>query len=200
MEDLQDARAAAWELILKCGVARLPVDLRLPLAELSVITLDFDELKNKELADKEEIFASEDGTAAFIDGDRQKIIAVDGDPGESRLREAIAAQLGHFALSHLCDCRRILRRSDKFYAAYDNEARDFARRLLCPSIVLYRCQAIAEAEIAGLCGIGADLAAMASAHMRTLLKRGRFLSSPLEACVDELFSDFVTEYLNGKIF
>lgn len=104
-------------------------------------------------------------------------------------------EMGHIYLRHITSDMPVLSRvrTDK-RTFFEVEAQGFARRVICPSIVLHNCHAIEPEHIMKLCGISYEAALHRSAYMKTLETRGMFRTDPLEIEVEQLFEPFVRSY------
>ena len=87
-----------------------------------------------------------------------------------RLRFALAHEIGHIIMQH----RK--RKIDN----YEQEANMFASRLLMPMCWLYLHNIQSPAEIVKLCNVSFESASYRFARYQMLLRRNKFLISPLE--------------------
>lgn len=109
-------------------------------------------------------------------------------------RFTVAHELGHIFLGHpLHDGYYSRRFSSK--TASENEANDFAMRLLCPACVLWKLGLFDGEEIAKVCAVPKKEAEKRAARMKKLNKRGAYLTHSLER---ELYENF-REYIESKL-
>lgn len=175
--DYQNARNAAWRLLIDANVRELPVKIS-PLC--------------RQLGIPVRLFRSEDGNdgKCFLLDSRPVILVSDRVPPE-RQRFTVAHELGHILLGHVGKYRLVNREPDPKDNPIERAANVFASRLLAPACVLWGCGARTPEEIARLCGISLQAARFRAERMEELYRRGRFLSSPLEREVYQQFHAFI---------
>ncbi len=104
-------------------------------------------------------------------------------------------EIAHIYLGHISSrCTSLRRVRTKYRSVYEIEAQGFARRVLCPSIVLHNCGATEPEEIMNLCGISYTAASYRSAYMKTLEQRGKFRMNATETTIEKQFASFVQYY------
>lgn len=114
----------------------------------------------------------------------------------STIRWTLMHEIAHVVLGHVAPGlpapSRI--RSDQ-RNLFELEAQGFARRVLCPSIVLHDCNAFEPRQIMALCGVSYEAARYRSDYIKKLERRGKFLAHHLEQEVERQFRQFVMKYL-----
>lgn len=175
-----DIRDLSWEYLIKYEICSLPVDImRIANGE------NFHVVKNS-YAD-----ALRPGETArsYFDGNIWHIIYDDSQPKE-KLRFALAHEIGHAALHH-----------ELKYLEYghlrivnpkpisENQANQFAMRLLCPACFIYAMELHTPEEIAKACLVDIDVATVRAQRMKILRKRNMFLTSPLEQLLYKNFKE-----------
>lgn len=109
-------------------------------------------------------------------------IIVDDSETHQTQRYTIAHELGHL----------IIPTSDEY------EAERFAIGILAPACVLWGCNIHSAEDIAMICDISQASAKIRAERMKTLYKRNRFLTSPLERQVFDNFSEFIKSISSEK--
>jgi hypothetical protein len=192
----RSSRETAWNFLLENEINALPLRPQSLLARYDIELLSYGGLARITNEDMDVLSEKYGGGGfeafAFISSDGRRFIVCEDESSALR-RENITMQLSHFVLDHLSDSRRILERRAKYYAAYQEEAREFTRRVLCPSIVIYKLGLSSAAEVAAVCGVGGALAEEVAGHLPELIKRGRFLDSKLEQEVLDRFQGFIND-------
>ena len=123
-------------------------------------------------------------------GDAMYIVIREGmNPGRTRF--TVAHELGHILLGHVGKHSLVNREPSASDNPMEREANVFASRLLAPACVLWGCGAKTPDEIAELCNISRRAAEIRAARMEELLRRDKFLASPLERQVYEQFLPFI---------
>lgn len=183
-KDYQDARDAAWKILLDCGVNRLPVEITQICRKLGVsvrLYVPTDE---------------NDGISLIHDG--EPLILVSANVPQARQRFTCAHELGHIILGHV----GIYQLRNREPSATDNPieqaANVFASRILAPACVLWGCGAFEAEDISGLCNISRQAAGFRAKRMRELNRRGKFLTSPLEREVYSRFTPYISEIKNQR--
>lgn len=175
--DYQNARDAAWRLLIDANVRDLPVQIS-PLC--------------RQLGIPVKLFRPEDGNDGkcfLLDG--RPVILVSDQVTPARQRFTVAHELGHILLGHVGKYRLVNREPDPKDNPIEQAANVFASRLLAPACVLWGCGVGEPEEIARLCGISLQAARFRANRMEELYRRGRFLSSQLEREVYQQFRAFI---------
>ena len=193
-KNYQNARNAAWRILLDCGIDRLPVNLNVICKHLGVRTLSYQRgagiIQHYGL---EGIAAKTDGMALYVG--TQPLILFDGSLYPQRMRFTTAHELGHIVLRHIAprDVTQVNREPQPTDALEETAANQFAARLLAPACVLWGLDVHTAEEIAQLCRISKQAAEFRAARMAELYQRDKFLSSPLERAVYQRFLPFIKE-------
>lgn len=131
---------------------------------------------------------------AYYDGIKWIIIYDDLQPTVVS-RFTVAHELGHIFLGHelqrlkYADVEEFKRKPKS-----EQQADQFALRLLCPACVLCGLDLHTTDEIADICRVPHDAAKIRAERMELLYQRSKFLTSPLEQEVYENFKDFVENW------
>lgn len=188
-KDYQNARDAAWKILLDCEVDRLPVDLNDICQRLGVRVRRF-----AEMGGMSDTARRTDGLTYF--SWRRPVILFNQDKPPARIRFTVAHELGHLVLGHVAPGQRttVNREPTPADDPIETAANQFAARLLAPACVLWGLDVHATEEISELCHISQQAAEFRAERMAVLYQRGKFLTSPLEREVYERFLPFIREY------
>ena len=106
-------------------------------------------------------------------------------------------EMGHIFLGHILpDTPALSRVGTVKRALFEVEAQEFARRVLCPSIVLYNCKAFEAEEIMELCGISFEAADAISEYLKNLKSHVLSITDPQGLEVEKQFEPFVCQYIS----
>ena len=176
-KEYQNARDAAWKLLIDADVRELPVKVTALCRQMGIPV---------------KLFRPEDGNDGkcfLLDG--RPVILVSDQVPPARQRFTAAHELGHILLGHVGKYQMINREPSTDDNPIEQAANVFASRLLAPACVLWALEAKTPEDIAELCQISRQAASFRAARMETLYERGRFLSSPLEREVYKQFAPFI---------
>lgn len=183
-KDYQNARDAAWKILLDCNVDRLPVEITQVCRKLGVPVRLYEPPDGN------------DGVSLVYNG--QPIILVSAKAPTARQRFTCAHELGHIILGHV----GVYELRNREPAATDNPieqaANVFASRILAPACVLWGCGVFEAEEISRLCNISRQAAGFRAERMKELNRRGKFLTSPLEQEVYKRFVPYIEEIKNQR--
>ena len=187
-KNYQNARDAAWRILLDCGVERLPVDLTHICRQLGVRVRRFEDARSLP-----EAALQTDGLTFYSWG--KPVILYNQDKPPARIRFTIAHELGHLVLGHVAPGQRttVNREPSPADDPVETAANQFAARLLAPACVLWGLDIHTPEDIAQLCHISQQAAQFRAERMAVLYQRKKFLTSPLERQVYERFQPFVKE-------
>lgn len=186
----QRSRDMAWELLNRHKVDRLPVKVSQICKDENIHLLDFQ--RGSEIIrtlDLQEELRGNDGFSTTIRA--TPVIFFNPACSVGRQRFTVAHELGHLALRHVGRHRLVCREPAPFDNSIEREANMFAARLLAPACVLWGLGIETAQELAQVCGISLQAAGFRMERLRLLLRRGRFLSSPLERQVYARFYPFI---------
>lgn len=188
-KDYQNARDAAWRILLDCRIDRLPVDLNVICKALGIRVFRYASVQG--LPDSA---YQTDGMTFFSSG--VPVILYDESKSPERIRFTVAHELGHLVLRHVAPGQQTItnREPSPTDSPIETAANQFAARILAPACVLWGLNIHTPDEISGLCHISKQAAEFRAARMETLYERGKFLSSPLERLVYSQFLPFIQEY------
>lgn len=176
-----DVRNASWQALIDFNVRELPVSLSDICLQL-LITL-IDDSHAHELSPTESGVAVKQGGKWYIIFDDTEV--------RGKQRFTVAHELGHILLGHDLRNGYYTRRENIVKPADETEADMFAARLLAPACVLWGIGATSAEQIARVCDISRSAAEYRAKRMDLLLRRGKFLTSPLERQVYQQFETFI---------
>lgn len=176
-KDYQNARDAAWKLLIDTKAKALPIKVMRICHVLGI------QVKLYTPRD------GSDGMSFMLNG--QPAIFVSRNVFPARQRFTTAHELGHILLGHVGRYQLVNREPDPVDNIIEQEANVFASRLLAPACVLWGCGARTPEEIMKLCDISRQAAEFRAARMKELYQRNKFLTSPLERTVYEQFAEYI---------
>ena len=192
-KNYQQARDAAWQLLIDCGISSLPVSVsgicrRLghPLYSYSNAAKAIERLGLSEQCKRSDGFT-------LCQEDKCYILYNDAQP-TGRQRFTVAHELGHVVLSHVGEGTYTVRNREPSPSddPAEVQANQFAARILAPACVLHVMGITKAKEISRVCGISLQAAEFRAARLAVLEGRGKYLSHPLERRVFEQFRDYLS--------
>ena len=150
-KDYQNARDAAWRILIDCEVDRLPVDLNVVCRKLGVRLRSY--LSADALVQKIGARGTTDGALLFYRGD--PLILYDSELTPGRVRFTVAHEIGHLVLGHVAPGQRTMvnREPSPGDNPMETSANQFAARLLAPACVLWGLGLHTADEITEACHI-----------------------------------------------
>ena len=191
-KEYQNARDAAWRMLIRFRTSRLPVRISDGIQEMGILLAPYSKawafLEKLGLAD-----AARETDGLSVQKDGRYYIFYRGDMTPGRIRFTAAHELGHIVLGHLGGKRYTTRNREpqRDDAPIEQAANVFASRLLAPACVLHDLNALTPERISELCDISLAAASFRAERMEKLEKRGAFGTSPLEREVRRQFRAFV---------
>ncbi len=180
----KNARNAAWQCLIDYNITSLPVSV-LDIAKSAGIKV----IKNSKAS---WLLPNESGISIILG--KQWYIVYNDSCSKQRCRFTVAHELGHIFLGHELEKRNRLTKTFKQSLSYaEQEANIFASRLLAPACVIWALSLKTANEISSVCDISHTAAEFRAERMRTLYKRNRFLTAPLEREVYKNFKVFIQE-------
>ena len=191
-ENYKKSRNAAWEILLACRVAELPVDLNTIVRHLGVLVYAYSRsrklLENTGLA---EVAGRVSGLTFYIR--EQPVILYNELETPQRIRFTIGHELGHIVLGHVRpgEYTRQNRDPQPGDDPMEQAANRFAADLLAPACVLWGLDLHRAEDIAQACKISIQAARFRAERMEILYQRNKFLLHPLERAVYQQFEPFL---------
>ncbi len=148
-------RDLAWHFLLDKNIDRLPVDVFELAESLGYVTVTYSHLSrlSKKIKTIYINNYSFDGFS-FISSSGAYAICYNEDNTDQMIRWTIMHEISHIQLGHLSSTGRTVHRIRGIdHPLMEALADGYTRRVLCPSIVLYRCSVQSVVEISTLCGI-----------------------------------------------
>ncbi len=181
-------RDCAWRCLWEFGIDRLPVDL-LQITRRAGIRVVRNSAVN--------VLLPREKGKSFFDGSVWVIVYDDRLP-TAIARFTLAHELGHIFLGHETTAVKYERYNEFERSAKSEEQADqFALRLLCPACVLWGLGLHTAEEIADFCHVDYSVAAKRSARMKQLYNKQRFLTLPIEKQIYERFDPFIQDCLRN---
>lgn len=194
-------QVSAWRFLLDQNINALPVDPFWLASQNGWQIYTYEEfatLVHKSVQDLINRY-EKDGFAFWSRRDGCFIICYNAMLPFPVCRWTLLHEIGHIHLRHINPETPILTRiRTEDRPLFEREAQGFARRVLCPSIVLHDCKAFETEQIMRLCGISREAAKYRSEYIKKLEVRGKFLIDPLEREVKEMFAPFVRRYMRQE--
>lgn len=188
----KEIRDGAWQCLIDAKICRLPVDVLCITHRLGIHVR-----KNSEA----HCLSRGEHGRSFYDGKAWIIIYNDKNSSEIS-RYTIAHELGHCLLAHAAmrakGIEPVAGYRPKNAPRTEEQANNFARRLLCPSCVLLSLGLTTPELIAQYCHVERRVAAERAKRLQLLRERDKFLSSPLERSVHANFKAYITEELEKQ--
>lgn len=198
-KNYQDARDAAWKILIDGHADSLPVDIRAICRHLGCKLYSYDNgwrtinaFKLRDQTEKTDGF-----TVLYRD---VPYIFYSSSVPESRQRFTIAHEIGHIVLGHVGEGKYTImnREPAPGDSADETQANQFAARILAPACVLNALDAVDAEQISVLCGISHQAAEFRAERIKLLRARGKFMSHPLEREVMRQFGPFVRSRLESR--
>lgn len=196
----QQARDAAWETLIACGVSSLPVNAKEIAEKLGVQILPWPERKDSLFSLLEK--AGGGICRSLRIRGKWHIFLQSGQMDDQHVHFAIAHELGHVMLQHdllpLSPGIRAFRSRENEGDVMDDPldlsdyaADIFAIRLLAPACVLHGLNIRKREYLIRITGLPPKAAALRAERMGLLRERNAFLSHPLERKVHDQFLPFI---------
>lgn len=190
--DYQNARDAAWRILLDCKIDCLPVDLNAICRKLKIRVLAYG--KNLGMIERAELVPlvrHADGVTFYAQD--MPIVLFDEAKPQPRARFTVAHELGHIVLGHVRpgSVTAANREPQPGDSPEETAANQFAARLLAPACVLWGLGVHTPEEIMELCWISRPAAEFRAQRMAELYRRDKFLTSAIERKVYRQFQPFM---------
>ena len=191
-ENYKKSRNAAWEILLACGVERLPVDLNTIARHLGVRVYAYSH--SRKLLDDTGLaeVAGRVSGLTFYAGAQPVILYNDAETPQ-RIRFAIGHELGHIVLGHVRPGEHTSQNREPQPGddPMEQAANRFAADLLAPACVLWGLDLHRAEDIAQVCKISIQAARFRAERMEILYQRNKFLLHPLERAVYRQFEPYI---------
>lgn len=192
----QQARDAAWQLLIDCKISSLPVNLGAVCQHLGIKAYTYraaaDAIASVGLSNQCKL---SDGFT-YCNGGKAYIFYDDATCSLGRQRFTVAHELGHIILGHVGAGEHTVANRDP--SPNDNpheiQANQFAARILAPACVLHAMGVTKAEDISQICEISLLAAEFRASRLVVLEQRGMYLTHPLERQVLHQF----TGYLSGR--
>ncbi len=196
----KQARDKAWDILIKCEISELPVDMKRLCRQLGVPCFSYEKgRKQLEQLGLLEHTKETDGFTIYRSG--MYCIFYNDDKSKcppGRVRFTIAHELGHILLNHAmipgenCAYSLVNREPEAQDDLIEQQANVFASRLLAPAGVLHELGADSPEKIAQYCGLSKQSATYRWERIKKLIGRNKFGTSPLEVQALKNFEEYIT--------
>lgn len=189
---------SAWRFLLEQKIDSLPVDPFHITSQNGWLIFTYEEFATLVHKSVQSLIShyEKDGFAFWSRRDGCFIVCYNAALPFPVCRWTILHEIAHIYLRHINPETPILSRvRTEDRPLFEREAQGFARRVLCPSIVLHNCKAFEPDQIMRLCGISHEAAVYRSEYIKKLESRGKFCTNPLEREVEKQFAPFVRRYM-----
>lgn len=202
-KDYQNARDAAWKILIDCGVKELPVKITDICHSLQVSVFSY--IKGRNMIKSLGLEEHASRTDGFTVYPKEATIFYNQNMTLKRCRFTIGHELGHLILGHIkCgQATAINREPSPDDDPNEKAANIFASRLLAPACVLWGLNLRQANDISKSCNISYQAAQFRAKRMELLYRReqaflqekGRscFLQSPYERQVYEQFQKYIDQ-------
>lgn len=197
-ENYKKSRNAAWEMLIDCGVSELPVRTSQICDHYGWILRSYQGgLRSIELLGLTGLMEKTDGFCTVTEN--HVYIFYDRTMPVGRQRFTVAHEIGHLMLGHVGPGMATTQNREPTGTEKPEEqqANQFAARLLAPACVLHEIGAMTPEDIVCFCGISRQAAEFRSARMRELENRGKFYAHPLERQLISQFASYIAAVRRG---
>lgn len=198
-KNYQNARDAAWKILIECGISALPVrpseicrHYNWVLADYIAGERSIELFGLSKLKEKTDGFCTVTANHVYIFYDSSLPIG--------RQRFTVAHEIGHLVLGHVGNGMATVenREPTGTERAEERQANQFAARLLAPACVLHEVGATTPEAIQELCGISRQAAQFRAERMHELEQRGRYYTSHLEQQLVKQFESYIASIRGNR--
>lgn len=195
-------RELSWKYILDKNIKELPIDAFVLATNEGHIILNYIEYAKICKLTVDYVIEKYDNDGFIFWSKRHKcyVLCYNSTLPPTVIHWTIMHEIAHVILGHVTSSSPPLSRIRRItHPLFEREADGFARRVICPSIVLHDCKAIEIFDIMLLCGISFEAAQHRSEYMKKLEQHNKWLTDPLEKLVQAQFEPFVINFLANKL-
>lgn len=192
-DNYKNTRDMAWKILLECGINTLPVRPSIICDHYGWILTDYQTgASSISLLGLEGLTKQTDGFCTVTD--HFTYIFYNNSLPVGRQRFTIAHEIGHLALGHVGrgNVTTVNREPSPNDNPTEQQANQFAARLLAPACVLHELGAVTPDAIQQVCGLSRQAAEFRANRMQELEKRNRYYTSRLERQVVEQFRSYIS--------
>lgn len=192
-KNYQQARDAAWQILIDCQVSGLPVNVGAICHQLGYPVYSYSKAADVIAAAGLSAQCSVSDGFTVCYGGKMRIFYNDRC-SIGRQRFTVAHELGHIILGHVYDGQYTLvnREPAPGDNPHETQANQFAARILAPACVLHALGITRAEDISRICNISLPAAQFRAARLAVLDGRGMYLSHPLERQVFVQFTDYLS--------
>lgn len=188
----QNARDAAWKVLIECGISELPIRPSEICRHYNWVLTDYiTGERSIKLLGLAELKERTDGFCAVTEN--HVYIFFDSSLPRGRQRFTVAHEIGHLILGHVGNGMATVENREPTGAEQEEEraANQFAARLLAPACVLHEIGTKTTEEIQELCGISKQAARFRAERIQELERRNRYYTNQLEQQVVKQFKSYI---------
>ncbi len=187
----KQARDKAWEVLIKCNVKSLPINLADIVNHYGIYLIKY--------SDSDYISRhsspTEDGYSRLVNN--KPVIYYNDEKPLHRIRFTIAHELGHILLGHLSHGETCCRNTETDTSdPMEQQANIFARDLLMPAVVINKLTNNPK-DISDLCKVSMQSAEIRWTRLLELRQRNKFCLHPLETKTYKNFELFIKTKQKG---
>lgn len=179
------ARDKAWEVLIECGIDKLPVNLAYIINHYGIYLIKY--------SDSDYISRhnyNDDGFSKLIDN--KPIIFYNDNKQQERIRFTVAHEIGHIILGHINEGETCHRNTETDTSNYkEQQANVFARDILMPATVLHSLNVNSAGKISVLCNVSMQSAEIRYNRLLELNKRCMYNRHYLERKVYVQFKEYI---------
>lgn len=193
-----NARDAVWSTLIECGIQALPVRPSEICRHYGWILADYQSgAKSIDLLGFTALKKQTDGFCTI--SKNHVYIFFDDTLPPGRQRFTVAHEIGHLVLGHVGPGMATVanREPTGSEQAEEQQANQFAARLLSPACVLHEIGAVTPEAIRQVCGISWQAAEFRAQRMQELERRCRYYTSPFERQVVKQFESYIAGVKRG---
>ena len=191
-QQYMNARDGAWNTLLECGIRELPVRPSEVCRHFGWILADYRAGEESiRLLGLSELQKRTDGFCTVTKN--HVYIFFDQSLPTGRQRFTVAHEIGHLILGHVGPGMATVENREPTGSEREeeNQANQFAARLLAPACVLHEIGALTPEKIKAACGISQQAAELRAKRMEELELRGKYYSSQMEREVAKQFASYI---------
>ena len=191
----KEARNAAWQALIDCGINTLPVNLNTVAEHYGYDVMLYSLCPMVQILKPDA--AAGDGFITMFNGNTV-IFLNDQIKTKGRRRFTLAHEIGHGVLGDPLDTVRFHNSEYDSDDPRETACNVFARDLLAPACVLAALNIHTPDEIMKVCDISRTSAEIRADRMKLLYERGKFGTHPLERQAIKQFEGFIQECANRE--
>lgn len=193
----KEVREVAWKMLINHKISSLPVSVMKISKQLNITILSYTEASELiDICGLKDHSTVNDGFTVYTD--RWYILFSPDIEPASVIRFILARELGRIILGHKMEHIKVgfftaFYSNELLDVAAENDAVQFAVRLLSPACALKELNILEAQDIMQKCGLNEEQSIIRSRRMSELILKNRFLTHPLEIQVNEQFKPYYAQ-------